>query len=261
MSVARTLARAGALASGLLLAGCATAPPPPPAATADPVHWSYAGEHAPERWGTLSPAFAACETGTMQSPVDLANAQRAELPDLRFDYASTPLTVEHTGHTVQVDYTAGGVLTVGGAPYTLVQFHFHTPAEHRVQGRELPAELHLVHRNAAGELAVVGVLIERGAHNAAFAPLLDHLPARAGQERQAPGMRIDAEDLLPADRALHYRYPGSLTTPPCTEGVTWLVLAQPVQLSAQQIDALQSTMGTTNRPVQPLGTRALRLGT
>ncbi|MBW3571799.1 MAG: carbonic anhydrase family protein [Gemmatimonadetes bacterium] len=247
-----------AFAPLFVVAGCATAAPAPHPPGGP--QWGYEGATGAERWGGLSAEFAVCETGTTQSPIDLANATRADLPDLRFDYRPTPLHVENRGHTVQVEYQPGSTLMVGGTPYELLQFHFHTPAEHRLQGRELPAELHLVHRGADGGLAVVGVMIERGERNAALAPVWDHLPRNRGEERHVPTVTVHAEALLPAGRQ-HYRYPGSLTTPPCTEGVQWLVLDQPIQMSAEQIASLRAIIGTSNRPVQPLGARQLLLGT
>lgn len=244
--------------SSFLLAGCATAPAEDHV-EGQPAHWGYEGAGAPERWGSLDPAFAVCETGTRQSPIDLVNATRADLPDLSFDYDAAPLHIENKGHTVQVNYPAGSTIDVGGTRYELLQFHFHTPAEHRIAGRELPAELHLVHRSASGELAVVGVMIERGAHNTALAGVWQHLPRNTGEEHHMPSVRVDAGQLLPASRE-RYSYPGSLTTPPCSEGVRWMVLQQPIQMSDSQIQALHSIIRTSNRPVQPLGARDLRIG-
>lgn len=261
----RSLSRFGPLVGLFFLgAGCApsAAPHPAPAAAAaeERVHWSYGGETGPEAWGRLSPDFALCETGTEQSPVNLANATAAELPDLRFDYQEVPREVVNTGHTLQVNYPPGSTMTVGGATYQLLQFHFHTPAEHRLRGRELPMEVHFVHRGPGGNLAVVGVLVEPGAENRAVQPLWSHLPARAGEERNVSSVRIDPERLLPEDRQT-YRYAGSLTTPPCTEGVRWFVFDEPIRMSPAQIEAVRSIIGTTNRPVQPLGGRTLLLDT
>jgi carbonic anhydrase len=264
MARVRSLSRVGPLAALFFLAaGCgapAAAPHPAPAGTnaEERAHWSYGGETGPAAWGRLSPEFALCETGTEQSPVNLANATPAELPDLGFAYQEVPREVVNTGHTLQVNYPAGSSMSVGGTTYQLLQFHFHTPAEHRLQGRELPMEIHFVHRGPQGDLAVVGVLVERGAANAAVQPLWSHLPARRGEERNISSVRIDPESLLPRDRQT-YRYPGSLTTPPCTEGVKWFVFDEPIQMSAAQIEAVRSIIGTTNRPVQPLGNRRLLL--
>lgn len=219
--------------------------------------WSYEGAGAPENWGRLNADYAACATGTAQSPINLTQATRTDLPDPQFDYRATPARIENLGHTLQVNYAPGSSMTVGDARYELAQFHFHTPSEHRLDGKEFPAELHMVHRGPNGQLAVVGVTIEAGRENPALAPLLAQLPIRKGETRQASA-QFSAEQLLPRERQ-HFLYPGSLTTPPCTEGVTWMVMDEPIQMSAEQIAALRSTINVSNRPVQPLGSRQLRL--
>lgn len=260
MHYARPRLQQWMLSAALLLAvGCATAAPVARPAAPHDVHWGYSGAGAPDQWGTLRPGFATCGTGTMQSPIDLANPARRDLPDLRVEYSPTPLRIVNLGHTAQVNYQPGSALLLGGTRYELLQFHFHTPAEHRLGGRELPAELHLVHRGPQGDLAVIGVLIERGAAHPAMRPLIDNVPRAAGMEHAVTSARIDAGDLLPTTRE-HYRYPGSLTTPPCTEGVTWLVLNGRIEMSDEQIRTLQSAIGISNRPVQPRGSRDLLLG-
>lgn len=257
---ARSLSRPDRLVALIFLAaGCAPVAVPDPApAPEERAHWSYQGETGPAAWGRLRADFAVCETGTQQSPVNLANATRVDLPDLAFAYQGVAREVVNTGHTLQVNYPPGSSMMVGGTTYQLLQFHFHTPAEHRLQGRELPLAIHFVHRGPQGDLAVVGVLVESGAANSGVLPLWNHLPTRTGEERDISSVRIDLERLLPRNRQI-YRYPGSLTTPPCTEGVKWFVLAEPVQMSEAQIQAVRSLIGTTNRPVQPLGDRRLLL--
>ena len=247
----------------LVLVGCeareqAAAPEteePEPAPQAAETSWSYEGDTGPAQWGTLAEAFATCETGQEQSPVDLTAMRSDDLPDLVFQYQPTPFGVTHKGYTVQVDFGEGSTVAVGEEQYTLLQFHLHTPSEHTVEGRSFLAELHLVHADSAGNLAVVGVLLEAGAANEAYAPLVENLPTQAGEQRTA-GTTINAADLLPT--SLQYvRYDGSLTTPPCTEGVTWHVLTEPVTLSAEQIEMMTALIPNTNRPVQPLNERAL----
>lgn len=220
--------------------------------------WSYTGDTGPAAWASSNPEFAACASGTMQSPINLVDATDAELPDLRMQYRATPLSVSNKGHTLQVNYAPGSRLMVGDTAYELVQFHFHTPSEHRIQGEETPMELHLVHQGPDGGLAVVGVMIRRGAELQAAAPMWEQLPATPGEEKQLASATVNAEDLLPKDRG-YYRYPGSLTTPPCTEGVKWFVLNEPIFMSDAQIRAVSSIISTTNRPVQPLGSRELLL--
>lgn len=236
-----------------LLAGCQTM-----AESDADAHskWGYAGEERAENWGSLSPDYVLCERGTMQSPINLAGAKLTDLPDPIFQYQPTPLTVENLGHTAQVNYASGSGMILDGVRYELLQFHFHTPSEHRLDGREYPAELHLVHRGPNGNLAVLGVLVAEGSENPALRPLVDHLPEKTGAKQSAGGIQIDADALLPT-RAQHYTYPGSLTTPPCTEGVKWLVLDQPIQASAEQLRRLTSVIGVSNRPIQPLGAREL----
>lgn len=262
-----TLNRALCLLSSALLAGCTSERPPEPeraeipaaaSAPTEEVHWGYTEEAGPEAWGTLSPEFATCDAGMQQSPIDLVDAVREELPDPVFEYRPAPLRIMNNGHTLQVPYPSGSAMTVGDTTYQLLQFHLHTPSEHRIDGAELPMELHLVHRGPTGGLAVVGVMVEPGAENAALVPLRNRLPTTAGAEIDVPSVSIDAAELLPSART-SYRYPGSLTTPPCTEGVRWIVLTEPIRMSEEQIEAMRAILTTSNRPVQPLGNRTLRL--
>jgi carbonic anhydrase len=236
-----------------LAAGAACAPAGPvETVDAGEAPWSYEGETGPEAWG------ATCETGAMQSPVNLADAVREPLPGPTFRYGPAPLEVVNLGHTLQVNYAPGNTLALGNEVYQLLQYHFHTPAEHLLRGRDFPMALHLVHRNAAGQLAVVGVLIEEGTESAALRPLFADLPATEGQVRRDPAALLNPAALLPRDQT-NFRYPGSLTTPPCTEGVQWIVMAEPIEMSRAQIAAIRNIIHTTNRPVQPLGERTILL--
>lgn len=257
---ARSLSRPGPLVALVLLAaGCAPAAVPDPAPGAEErAHWSYGGETGPAAWGRLSPDFALCETGTMQSPINLADASTVPLPGPVFQYRAAPLEVANLGHTLQVNYAPGSTLVLGNDTYELVQFHFHTPAEHLLRGQHFPMAAHLVHRSAAGELAVVGVLIREAAENAAVRAVWNRLPTTEGQVHRDPSAALSAEALLPRDRT-NYRYPGSLTTPPCTEGVKWIVMAEPIEMSRAQIAAVRNIIHTTNRPIQPIGSRRLLL--
>jgi carbonic anhydrase len=162
----------------------------------------------------------------------------------------------NNGHTIQVTYTEGDTLTVGDTGYELVQYHFHAPSEHTVAGKHFPMEMHLVHRSAAGALAVVGVLIEEGAANAAFDPIWSTLPKGKGAESHLEHVKVDVDDLLPKTRTV-WRYDGSLTTPPCSEGVKWLVMTTPVALSAAQIAAFTAVVEPNSRPVQPRNGRVI----
>ena len=208
----------------------------------------------------------ACEAGTEQSPIDLTGAVEAsdaDLPDLTFDYHPSALALMDNGHTVQAAYDPGSTLVVDGETYELKQFHFHAHSEHTVDGKAAPLELHLVHAREDDQgvthLAVVGVLIVEGAENPAYASVLDHLPTEVTEEPEAvDGQTVDAAALLPTDRTF-FHYEGSLTTPPCSEGVSWQVMTTPVELSAGQIAAFTARYDDDFRPVQPLGDRELEV--
>jgi carbonic anhydrase len=229
--------------------------------TAHKPHWSYEGEGGPEHWGDLDPEFVLCGTGESQSPVDIvrADAIPQELPNIAFNYQPTEVKIINNGHAIQVNYDPGSYIEVDGVRYDLLQFHFHAPSEHTFDGKLLAMEMHLVHKSADGKLAVVGVMIEEGAENAAYQPVWDNLPAEEGPE-QATGLQVNAADLLPAEK-MTYRYSGSLTTPPCSEGVSWFVMTNPVALSAKQITAFESIYKGNNRPVLPLHGREIVVDT
>jgi carbonic anhydrase len=247
---------AGLLGLALLLTACAIAASP--AATAQPsagaVHWAYEGEAGPERWGELSPDFATCAEGRAQSPIDVADVATRDLTNITFDYRAAPLEILDNGHTVQVNYAAGSSITVDAARFDLVQFHFHAPSEHAVGGAAAEAELHLVHRGADGRLAVVGVLLHQGDANPAYEPVFANLPSGEGPATVVPDVEVDAAELLP-ESPTTYRYAGSLTTPPCTEGVSWLLMSEPVAVSEEQLAALGAVVGGNNRPLQPVNDR------
>ena len=162
----------------------------------------------------------------------------------------------NNGHTIQINYPAADTLTLGPASYQLVQYHFHSPSEHTVDGKHFPMEMHMVHKSAGGELAVVGVLIAEGAHNAAFAPVWANLPAQKGVETHFPSVNVDVDALLPTART-SFRYDGSLTTPPCSEGVRWIIMTTPIQLSREQVGAFTRLIKDNNRPVQRLNGRSV----
>ena len=218
-------------------------------------HWGYEGAHGPDHWGSLDPGFAACGNGREQSPIDLTGAEQRALSEIGFEYAPSPISILNDGHTIQVNYAPGSGIVLDGMRYGLVQFHFHHRSEHTVDGGDFPLELHLVHADADGALAVVGVFLEEGAANEALAPVWRQLPAEAGRAARVAGT-VDANALLP-ERRTTWRYPGSLTTPPCSEGVFWLVMTEPVTASREQIEAFRALIPINNRPVQPLNGRRL----
>jgi carbonic anhydrase len=220
-------------------------------------HFEYEGEDGPEQWAELSDHYETCGSGQEQSPVDLTNAATTDLDNIVFEYQETAVNIINNGHTIQVNVVPGSQIVVNGETYRLLQFHFHAPSEHAVDGQEYPLELHLVHRGANNDLAVVGVFIVEGEDNTAFVPVWDHLP-----EEEigiiATGATAHPAGLLPTDQTT-YRYSGSLTTPPCSEGVTWLVMKNPVEMSAEQIAAFTNIISGNNRPLQSLDARSLQL--
>lgn len=217
-------------------------------------HWSYEGDTAPGQWGHMSKDYEACSKGKSQSPIDISGATDEDLPDIAFSYKPSKLNMENNGHTIQVNYDKGSSIKVDGGDYELVQFHLHTPSEHTVAGKSFALENHLVHKNAKGELAVVGVLIEKGAENAAYKEIFANLLKK--EEKKSFDVTINAAELLPKDKT-YYGYAGSLTTPPCSEGVKWHVLKTPIQMSEAQIKAFSEIFKMNNRPVQPLGGRKI----
>jgi len=231
------------------------------------VHWGYTGDGAPEFWASLSPEFALCGSGAEQSPIDLTGAVPIEDAGLERRIGTEVLTVEQrarvmdlvdNGHTIQVSNDAPVTLDLGDVHYELVQFHFHAPSEHTIDGRSAALEVHMVHKSAAGELAVVGVLVEEGEHDPLWDPVIGGLPDGPGDERHLEDLDLDMIQLHPLPRR-YYRYQGSLTTPPCSEGVQWIVMAETWQISPEQMAAVVSHLHDNNRPVQALGDRQISL--
>lgn len=225
-----------------------------PAAAAS--HWEYTGDKGAAHWGEIDPSFAACALGHEQSPINIVKTVKAALPALAFHYGNAAPTIWNNGHTVQVNLPAGNTLEVGGQSYELLQFHFHTPSEEHIQGKSLPMVAHFVHRNAAGELGVVAVLIRAGRSNAAWDSVFQHLP-RVGEKITVDEWSLDLGALLPKSLG-YYDFAGSLTTPPCSEGVHWMVLKEPVTLSSRQIAAFRQLVGRNARPVQALNARVVQ---
>jgi carbonic anhydrase len=224
----------------------------------DPPPWSYQGKRGAHAWGELGPGYATCKLGKFQSPIDIrdADAQKAALPEIGFRYTPARGRVVNNGHTIQVNMTAAGGVTLADGDYDLVQFHFHAPSEEKFNGKRHPMDAHLVHRNARGALAVVAVQFEQGRANAALQKVFDRIPMKSGEKRVLP--MLDATGLLPADRA-YYRFKGSLTTPPCSEEVAWHVLRQPVEVSRAQLQAFRKLYPMNARPVQPLNGRTIEV--
>lgn len=219
--------------------------------------WSYTGSTGPEHWGELSPAYGMCSSGLEQSPINIQAAAQADLPALDIHYLSGPATVRHKGHTLEVLPETEGRLILGADSYDLAQVHFHTPSEEQIEGQRFPLVAHLVHRNQKNELAVIAILFKEGAENPALTPVLSAIPARKGEVLTLG--RLNIADLLPAQRN-YYAYMGSLTVPPCTEGVRWQVLKTPVELSKAQLQTFQLLFPANARPVQPTNTRTVQVG-
>ena len=271
LTISVVLAACGGPASEPAPASTATPPAAPTSSTRPAVPaagapvWHYEGAEGPANWGKLSPAFAACSEGRSQSPIDISTATRGTPPELRTTFPPAELRIAHhdhiadginNGHTIQINYAGADTLTLGGAAYQLAQYHFHSPSEHTVDGRHFPMEMHMVHKSGDGKLAVVGVFIAEGAHNRAFDPVWSNLPAQTGVETHFPAVKVDVDALLPPART-SYRYLGSLTTPPCSEGVNWIVMTTPIQLSSEQVGAFTRLIRDNNRPVQMLNGRTV----
>ena len=222
-------------------------------------HWSYAGSTGPAQWGSLSNDYVTCSSGSAQSPVDLTNAVRAEVPpaDIAW-HAMGQYGVVNNGHTIQVNVPDGNALTLLDRHYDLLQFHFHHDSEHTVNGAHYPMEAHFVHRSTDGSLAVVGVFLDDGPANRALETIWGIMPTEPG-EIDVADRPVDPNDLLPAARSA-FLYYGSLTTPPCSEVVTWMVLDTPISASARQIAEFDAIYNANYRPVQPLNRRLLLFG-
>jgi len=224
-----------------------------PAAPEHQIHWAYQGEGGPANWGKLMPDYAMCGSGLNQSPINLSGFVEADLPPLTFNYSGMAVEILNNGHTVQANYHPGSNLVVDGRIFHLKQFHFHAPSENLLNGKSYPLEAHFVHADDNGNLAVVAVLFDHGDENRALAMLWDQLPQAGKSEVLAA--QVKATDLLPEDRD-YYRFNGSLTTPPCSQGVIWLVMKQTLPVSDAQVAKLTTLLGgPNNRPVQPLNAR------
>ena len=211
-------------------------------------HWGYDGEGGPEKWGSLDADFRTCDLGVQQSPIDLKNAVRAEVGQVSPNFRIFPLAVLNNGHTIQVNAAPGNYTVIDGKRYDLLQFHFHHPSEHLLSGRHLDLEIHFVHRAADGQLAVLGVFVKPGSYNTALPAIWRSMPHEAGPIRET-GIPIQPSALLPASRT-YFRYQGSLTTPPCSEGVLWTVFNTPIEASRDQIQEFAQVFANNARPAQ-----------
>lgn len=240
----------------------------PPQATDRPAHWGYSGENGPEKWAKLSPAYAICDEGKAQSPIDIVRTNEREGMSWKLDYKSTSFRIAHNdhmdnvidnGHTIQITVDSGSTFTFGDKVYSLKQFHFHTPSEHTLDGEQMPMEMHFVHQASDGSLAVVGVLFSEGKiKNENFSKIIRNLPDAKGEIKHFEDSNLELKLNVHKDNYA-YHYVGSLTTPPCSENVQWLVLRDMISLTAEQIKAFSSRIGPNNRPVQQLNGRTVKI--
>jgi carbonic anhydrase len=220
-------------------------------------HWSYGGSENPTQWGKLSNDFALCEVGRDQSPINIKNTVEDSPAKIYFDYKPSPLVVVNNGHTIQVNYAQGSTVSINGEKYELVQFHFHTPSEHNINDKASAMELHLVHRNEAGQLAVVGVMLNQGNPNPLIAEIWKQIPA-TGDTNTVSDRLINASNLLPSKKS-YFSYTGSLTTPPCSEGVSWNLFVEPITVSKEQVETFAKIYQVDARPLQLTNGRTVQL--
>jgi carbonic anhydrase len=225
------------------------------AADTHAAHWDYKGPGGPAAWGGLKPEFSLCNTGQRQSPIDIRGGLAVDLDPVQFNYQASRFAVVDNGHTVQVNLAAGNTIEVGGKRFELLQFHFHRPSEERIDGRQFEMSLHLVHKDDQGRLAVVALLFEKGPAHPVLQKVWNNLPLERNEEAAAR-TPLELTDLLPADRR-YYTYMGSLTTPPCSEGVQWIVMRQPVTVTPEQIEIFARIYPMNARPVQQLAGRRI----
>ena len=218
------------------------------------VHWTYSGEEGPNHWGDLKPEYAPCKNGYTQSPIDIGTVYNTKLTPLKLTYLQTSINIINNGHTIQQNCSPGSSAIIYGQKYDLIQFHFHTPSEHTVNGKHYPLEMHLVHKNKNGAIAVIGVFFKYGKPNKALQEIISNIPKEVDKPVENKMSKINIEELIPGKRK-YYHYFGSLTTPPCSEEVNWNIYTTPVQASKEQIQKLHEIMGDNARPVQPLHNR------
>ncbi len=216
--------------------------------------WDYSGAEGPENWGKLSPEFTACSRGKNQSPINLSAFVEADLKSIGIHYQSGGTEVVNNGHTLQLNYAPGSEISINGRKFELKQYHFHAPSENHINGKSYPLEAHLVHADEDGNLAVIAVMFEEGKPNESLAKTWAEIPDKANDKHKLSS-RVTAEGILPSDRD-YYRFNGSLTTPPCSEGVVWLVMKKPVTASKDQMEKLIRVMPKpNNRPLQAINAR------
>ncbi len=225
-------------------------------------HWGYAGSEGPQHWGDLSNANIDCKIGKRQSPIDIETQSTAlGISDagIFLNYNDVNLDILNNGHTIQVNISGDNEALINGKKYKLLQFHFHAPSEHTIDGKAIPMEAHLVHIAADGELAVIGVLMKEGEKNSFIGKIFDHMPADSAKKHnsvKSSKLQVNTNDILPASKE-HWHYMGSLTTPPCTQIVEWFLLKEPITISTDQLAQFHKLYNGNARPTQPLNTRVI----
>ena len=222
------------------------------------LHWDYWGVEGPAHWGMLTKEYMTCEAGSKQSPIDIqARGLSHRQENLEFLYNISELHEINNGHTVQISHKSGCKVDLNKRAYKLRQFHFHEPSELHINGKAFPMEMHLVHQDEAGHILVIAVMMEIGPEHPALKNIWNWLPSQIGKETSFP-IKVNLRKILPANTE-HFSYSGSLTTPPCSEGVQWIVLTEPIKISEQSVKKFSAIIGLNARPVQPLGQRHIEL--
>ncbi|HHB91709.1 MAG TPA: carbonic anhydrase family protein [Thioploca sp.] len=220
-------------------------------------HWSYTDNTGPTHWGSLSTEYITCDSGQQQSPIDITNSIKTDLPKLQFNYQQFPLTIINNGHTIAIKTkNVAGSLTVGDQSYKIIGFHSHSPSEGAINGKHADMVMHLVHKSDAGKIAVVAVYFNKGEANPLITTLWDMIPKKINEVEHHSDIQIDITKMLPADTN-YYTYDGSFTTPPCTEGVKWIVLKQAMTISTAQLEQYKKLYSNNVRPLQPLNGRKI----
>lgn len=227
------------------------------AATGHGPHWSYEGKEGPAHWGELSDEFKACKLGKSQSPLDIDTklVKKSTAGQIKTGYKASAAELVNNGHTIQVNLKDGGSANLGGTEYKILQFHFHTPSEEKIDGKAYPINVHLVHKSSDGKLGVIGVFFKEGKENAALKDIFANLPSK--ESKAALAKNFNAQDLLPSS-ASYYSYTGSLTTPPCSESVSFFILKNPIEMSSAQLASFKKVFKMNARPVQALNGRTIQ---
>lgn len=219
-------------------------------------HWGYTGHNSPAEWGNISEKYRECGAGLNQSPINITHSLHADLPPLTPSYESNSTDIVDNGHTIQINMAPGSTFSIDDKTFELKQFHFHAPSENHIEGKSFPLEGHFVNVDKEGNIAVIGIMFEEGEPNKVLEKVWKNMPSKEGESKTLQLSKI-ANALLPEDKH-YYRFNGSLTTPPCTEGVRWFVLKTPVTISKEQVAKFHATMHQdNNRPIQPLDARII----